>query len=180
MTERKKKKNLKSLIRFHSANKIDNHNRWRKKAKKKKKTKRKIIYRTSQNVRIISVFLESLLSDSFPSLGITVHLTSLGCLPTLDLLWEQMRFYYGPTPVCSCLKCPQLSELVCFLLWELSVFFYISHRHRVCLVDLVDLICSLYSLWEGFGSSFLVTLPLCFNCGLFPPLHMGLPLGVCS
>ena len=42
---------------------------------KKKKFKR--IYRTSQNIRIINVFLESLLSESFPSLGVTVHLTSL-------------------------------------------------------------------------------------------------------
>ena len=31
---------------------------------------------------------------------------------------------------------------------------------RVCLVDCVDLICSLYSWWEGFGSSFLAILPL--------------------
>ena len=31
--------------------------------------------------------------------------------------------------------------------------FYILHRHSVCLVDCVDLICSLYSWWEGFGSS---------------------------
>ena len=30
-----------------------------------------------------NVFLQSLLSDSFPSLGITVHLTSLGCPLTL-------------------------------------------------------------------------------------------------
>ena len=43
--------------------------------------------------------------------------------------------------------------------------FYIFHRHRVCLVDRVDLICSLYSCWEGFGSSSLATLPLGFNCG---------------
>ena len=43
--------------------------------------------------------------------------------------------------------------------------FYIFHRHRVCLVDCVDLICSLYSWWEGFGSSSLATLPLGFNCG---------------
>ena len=43
--------------------------------------------------------------------------------------------------------------------------FYIFHRHRVCLVDHVDLICSLYSWWEGFGSSSLATLPLGFNCG---------------
>ena len=43
--------------------------------------------------------------------------------------------------------------------------FYIFHRHRVCLVDHVDLICSLYSWWEGFGASPLATLPLGFNCG---------------
>ena len=49
--------------------------------KRGKKSKR--IYRTSQNIRIINVFLESLLSESFPSLGVTVHLTSLGCPPTL-------------------------------------------------------------------------------------------------
>ena len=29
-----------------------------------------------------------------------------------------------------------------FLLWVLSVTFYIFHRHRACLVDCVDLICS--------------------------------------
>jgi len=52
-----------------------------------------------------------------------------------------------------------------FSLWELSMTFYILHGHRVCLVDRVDLICSLYSWWEGFESSSLVTLPLGFNCG---------------
>ena len=46
-----------------------------------KKSKR--IYRTSQKISIIYVFLESLLSGSFPSLGVTVHLTFLGCPPTL-------------------------------------------------------------------------------------------------
>ena len=34
MTE--EKKNFKSLIRFHSANKINNYNRWRERIKKKK------------------------------------------------------------------------------------------------------------------------------------------------
>ena len=43
--------------------------------KRKKKSKRR--YRTSQNTRIINVFLESLLSESFPLLVVTVHLTSL-------------------------------------------------------------------------------------------------------
>ena len=80
MTEGGKK--LKSLIGFHIANKIDNYNRGGIiEGKKKKKCKR--IYRTSQNIRIIKVFLESLLSESFPSLGVIVHLTSLGCPPTL-------------------------------------------------------------------------------------------------
>ena len=48
---------------------------------KKKKSKR--IYRTSQNIRIINVFLESLLSEPFALLGVTGHLTSLGCPLTL-------------------------------------------------------------------------------------------------
>ena len=49
---------------------------------KKRKISRRI-YRTSQKIIIINVFLESLLSESFPMLGLTVHLTSLGCPPTL-------------------------------------------------------------------------------------------------
>ena len=61
--------------------------------KTRKKSKR--IYRTSQNIRIRNVFLESLLSEPFPLLGVTVHLTSLGCPPTLcrslDLLWGHLR-----------------------------------------------------------------------------------------
>ena len=52
--------------------------------KKEKKSKR--IYRASQNIRRINVFLESLLSESFPLLAVTVHLTSLGCPPTLCCL----------------------------------------------------------------------------------------------
>ena len=55
--------------------------------------------------------------------------------------------------------------------------FYIFHRHRVCLVDLVDLFCSLCSWWEGFGSSFSATLPLGSIVVLFPSLHVGSLLG---
>ena len=76
MTEKKRK--LESLIRFHNTIKVTNYNRG---GKKEKKIER--IYRASQNIRIMDVFLESLLSESFPSLGVTVHLTSLGCPPTL-------------------------------------------------------------------------------------------------
>ena len=68
-----KKEKLKSLIEFHSANKIDNYNGDGRGGKKEKKSK--WFYRTSQKIRIINVFLELLLSESFPSLGVTVHLS---------------------------------------------------------------------------------------------------------
>ena len=87
-----------SFNRFNSTNKINNYNnRGRKKKYKNKKEKKKSRnnYRPSQHIRIINVFLESLLSVSFPSLGVTVHFASLGCPATLDwslyLLWRQLR-----------------------------------------------------------------------------------------
>ena len=80
----------------------------------------------------------------------------------------------------SFFQCPQLSELVHFLLWALSVSFYIFHRHRVCLVDRVDLICSLYSWCEGFVSYSLATLPLGFNYGFISTSVFGSSTGVCS
>ena len=58
--------------------------------------------------------------------------------------------------------------------------FYIFHRHRVCLVDCVDLIYSFYSWWEGFVSSSLTTLPWISIVVLFPPLHVGRSLGFAS
>jgi len=58
---------------FVTANKIDKYNIDGGKGKKRKER----IYRTSQNIRIINVFPESLLSESFPLLGVLVHLTSL-------------------------------------------------------------------------------------------------------
>ena len=76
-----------------------------------------------------------MLLGSFPLLGVTVHLTSLGCPPalccSLDLLWGQLRLEFGPTPVCFCLQYPQPSTLMHFLLWELSMSFYIFHRHNL-------------------------------------------------
>ena len=82
--------------------------------------------------------------------------------------------------MCSGLQGPQLSELVSFLWWELSVTFYLFHRHRVRLVGPVDLIFSMFSWWEGFGSSSLATLPLGFNCGFISTSACGSSPGVCS
>ena len=88
------------------------------------------------------------------------------------LIWSFPYVFFPPMS--------QLPELVCFLLWELLMTFYIFHRHRVCLVDHVDLICSLYSWWEGFGSFSLATLPLGFNCGFISTSVCGSCTGVCS
>ena len=55
--------------------------------------------------------------------------------------------------------------------------FYIFHRHRVCLVDHVNLIFSLYSWWEDLRSS-LATLPLGFNCDFISTSACGSSTGV--
>ena len=89
---KKKKKNSKAELDFIVLIKLTTTTEGGGAAKKEKILKN---HRTSQNIRIINVFLESLLSASFPSLGVTVHLTFLGCPPTLcwslDLLWGQLR-----------------------------------------------------------------------------------------
>ena len=47
----------------------------------------------------------------------------------------------------------------------------------VCLVDRVDLICSLYSWWEDFESSSFAILPWVSIVVLVPLLHVGRALG---
>ena len=79
--------------------------------------------------------------------------------------------------MCFGLQCPQLSELVWVPLRERSVAFYRFHGHRVCLVDLS---CSLYSWWEGFGSSSSATPPLGFTCDFMSTSACGSSTGVCS
>ena len=86
------------------------------------------------------------------------------------LIWFYSSVFLPPVSM--------LSELVSVLLWELSMTFSLFHRDRVFLVDRVDLICSLYSWWEGFGSSSLATLPLGFNCGFISTSTCGLSTGV--
>ena len=76
----------------------------------------------------------------------------------------------------SCLQCPQLREVVCFLLWELSMTFYTFQ-----IQSLPSWSCgfNLYSGWEGFGSS-LATPPLGFTCGFIFTSGYGSPTGACS
>ena len=80
-------------------------------------------------------------------------------------------------PLCSCLQCPQLSELVRLLLWELSINFYIFHRHRVCLVEHVDFTCSCTAHGNVLGPLPQPHCPWVSLVVLSPPLHVGHPLG---
>ena len=178
-----RKKKLKSLIGFLSVNKIDNYNSGGKKREKKRKKIRKNLQNKSKHKNnkcfslVTAVRVFSLAgSHSPPRLPRMPSNTVLVSGPAAGaaqiLIWSYC--------VCSCLHCPQLSELVRFLLRELSVTFYICHRHRVCLVDRVDLIWSLYSWWEGFGFSSLATPPLGFNCGFISTFAYGSYTRVCS
>ena len=143
-----------------------------------KKIKR--ICRISQNIRIMSVFLESLLSESFPSLS---H--KLPRMPSNTVLISGPAVGAAQTLIwsCSCVFLPPMSTAIrtsVFSFLELSMTFYIFHRQRVCLVDHVDLICSLNSWGEGLGSSSLATLSLGFNCGFISTSACGSSMGVCS
>ena len=128
VTEEILKTLLKSFIWFHSANKIDNYNRGVRAGRKREKSRK--IYRAGQKRRTIHVYLEPLLPESFPSPGITIHLSSLGYHSSLcwsvDLLCGQLTIESGSTPVCSYLQYPHVSELVPFLLLLLFVFFFIG------------------------------------------------------
>ena len=161
-------------------NKTDNYYR---EGEKRKKKKSKRILQSSGNIRIISVFLESLLSESFPSLGVTVHLTSLGCPPTLlisepavgaaqILIWSYSYVFLPPMSTA-------IRTSVFFGGWELSMTFYIFHRHRVCLVKSCGFNLKLVQLVGKFGSSSLATLPLGFSCGFIATSACGSYTGVC-
>ena len=95
MTEKKKKSPKVLLDLIVPIKSTTTMGRWGE-GKKEKRKKSKRNGRTSQNIIIIFVFFESLLSEFFSSLGVTVQLTSLGSPPTLcgflDLLWRQLRF----------------------------------------------------------------------------------------
>ena len=106
-----------------------------KEERKEKKSKRN--HRTSGNKRI-NVPLESLLSDSFP-------LPGSHSLPHLPRMPSNTVLVSGPAVGAaqiliwsySCVFLPPMStasELVRFLLWDLSMSFCIFRSHRVCVV----------------------------------------------
>ena len=137
MNEGKKKK-AQNLIGIFNANKISNWNsggvKEKKKEKKRKKCKR--IYRVSQTITITNGFLESLLSESFPSLGVTVQLISLGCPPTLYwsldpavesaqiLIWSYFCVFLPPMSTA-------IRTGVCSLMGALSGLLYIPQTQSL-------------------------------------------------
>ena len=171
-----RKKKLKRLIRFNSAKKISNSNR---RGKKKKKKIQKILHNKSKHtnnkyfswvtaLRVLSFAW----SHSPPHLPRMPYNTVLISGPAVGQLWVES----GPIPAWYYLQCPQLSELMPFFFGGSSQYNFIYSRHGICLVDHMDLICSLYSWWKVFGSSFTT---LGFNCGFISTSACGLSTGVC-
>ena len=151
--------------------------------RKQKKTKSKKIYRTSQNIRIINFFWVTAVrvlslsgSHSPPHLPSMSSNTVLNSGPAVgaaqSVIWSYSSVFLPP--MSTAIRASAFS-----FVRALNALF-IFHRHRVCLVDHVDLIWSLYSWWEGFGSSSLAALPLSFNCGFISTSVCGSSTGVSS
>ena len=108
-------------------------------------------------------------------------------LPHLPRMPSNSFLVSGPTvraaPIliwsCACVFLPLVSTAI-----RTSVFSFLGALnvllYRVYLVNCVDLIWTLYSWWESFGSCSLATLPLGFNCGFISTSACGLSTVVCS
>ena len=128
MTE---KKRLKILISFHSANKIDNYHKggWgdqkrkiQKNPQSKSKHKNNKCFTWVTAVRIL--FLTgSHRPPHLPRMLSTVLISGPAVGAANILSWSYSYVF--------CLQGPQLSELVHFLLWELSMTFYIFHSQSL-------------------------------------------------
>ena len=140
------------------------------------------MYRTSQNIRItcfswVTVVRVLCLAGShslshltrMPSNTLLISGPAVGTAQSL--IWSY-----------SCVFLPPMSTAIrnsAFSLVGALSDFYIFDRHRIFLADRMDLICSLYSWWECFGSSSLTTLPLGFNCGFISTSVCWSSTGVC-
>ena len=128
---------------FSQSYNINNYNRGGIKKRKEKKKIQKNLQNKSKNkknkcfswvtaVRVLSsagdhspVYLPRMPSNTVLISGPAVGAAQI-------LIWSYFRVLF--------LFPMSTAELVHFLLWELSMSFYIVHRHRICLVDHVDLI----------------------------------------
>ena len=88
------------------------------------------------------------------------------------LIWSYSYVFLPPVSTA-------IRTSVFFCGWELSMTFYIFHRHRVCLVKSCGFNLKLVQLVGKFGSSSLATLALGFNCGFTATSACGSSTGVC-
>ena len=148
---------------------------------REKKSKR--IYRTSQNIRIINVFTESLLSrvlshtgsHSSPHLPRMPFNTVLISGPAVGaaqiLIWSYSSVFLPP--VSTVISTSAFSSV------GLSMAFYIFQTQRLpswsCGFNLQPV-----QPVGSFGSSSLATLPLGFNCGFISTSACGSSTGACS
>ena len=107
-------------------------------------------------------FLSHCCQSPFPSRGVTVHLTSLGCPSTLLISGPAVGAAQILIWSYSCVFLPPMSTAI-----RASAFFLCVGK-------------CLYSWWDGFVSSFLATLPMGFNCGFISTSTRGSSTGVCS
>ena len=115
-------------------------------------------------------------------LGVTVHLTSLGCPPTLLISGPAV----GAAQILIC--CYSVFLPPVFTDIRTSAFSFVGALNDLLYIPqtqgLPGWSCgfnlNVYSWWEGVWSSSLVTLPLGFNCGFISTSGYGSSTGVCS
>ena len=149
---KEKKKTLKSLIVFLSANEINNYNRGWGMGKKEKKIQKNL--QNKSNNKNNKCFSESLLSASFPLLGVTDHLPSLGCPRHCAGLWTCCGGSSDSNLVlllCVLASHAHSYQSQCLFFCGSSQWPFVYSIDRVCLVDRVDLICNLCPWWGGLG-----------------------------
>ena len=184
MTEKKRK--LESLIRFHNTIKVKNYNRGGKKEKKirknlqsKSKQKDNGCFSWVTAVRVLSLTG----SHRPPHLPRMSSNTVLVFGPAVKAAQVLFFFFFLAAQVLiwsySCVFLSTMSTAIRTSAYSLvgAQWLFIYSLDRVCQVNYVDLICKLYSWWEGFGSSSITTLPLAFNCGFISTSACGLTLG---
>ena len=168
----KGEKRLKSLVRFHSTNKIDNYNRGRgekiqKNLQNKSKHKNKCFSWVTA-VRVLSL-TGSRSSPHLPRMPFNTVLISGPAVRAAQILIWSLYVFLPPTS--TAIRTRAFS-----FVGALNDLFYIPQTQ-----NLPSWLCGfnlqLVQLVGGFGSFSLVTLPWVSIMVLFPPLDMGCPLG---
>ena len=180
LRKKKKKKNpkLKSLIRFHSANKINNYNGGGERKKIQKSLQNNSKHQNNKCLSWVTAVRVLSLAGThsprhlprMPSNTVLVSGPAVGAAQTL--IWSY-----------SCVFLPPMSTAVrtsaFSFVGALDCLLHIPQTH-----SLPSWSCGfnsqLVQLVGGFGSSSLVTLPLGFNCGFVSNSVCGSSTGVCS